>query len=534
MRRLTAWTILRCGAVIAVGLVPTASFGTEDTASLIRKFLNVSTTTTFFTHRPGEMEALRQFYASRDFQPVWIGARSKSHGTDAVLSVLNTASTHGLDKSDYAGRQIALRSAPRTAVQRAQFDILLSKALARYGADMVGHKWVAEAGAQRQGDPVSRHRIGVLLQKAAESKNLEAYFDGLAPRSPRYWRLSVALADYRKIAHRGGWPVVPKGPLLRLGISHSQVGILRLRLAASGDLETGAGAGTRFDMALDRAVRRFQRRHGLAEDGVVGRRTRAALNVPINQRLHQIRINLQRRRSIPDNLGAHYIFVNMADFVLKVVRKGRTVLTMKVVVGTPYRQTPLFSATMTYIDFNPYWNIPHRIAAEEIIPRARRNRTYLIGQGIRIFRGWGADAKEIAQQDMDWDAIGPRRLPYRFRQDPGPRNALGRVKFMFPNRYDVYLHDTPARDLFSRDIRTFSHGCIRVENPLALAAHLLPDLSGHEIERVIEAGKRRVFHLSKPIPVYLNYLTAWVNKDGAVNFRGDVYRRDGRASAALH
>ena len=346
------------------------------------------------------------------------------------------------------------------------------------------------------------------------------------PRSPRFHRLRKALSDYRSIARRGGWPTLPKGALLRQGMRDGDIRLLRRRLTATGDLRARVDREPLFDRELELAVRRFQKRHGIADDGIVGPKTRRALNVPANRRIEQLRINLERARAMPQNLGSHYIFVNMADYVLKIVKDERTVLTMRIVVGTPHRQTPSFSAAMTYIDFNPFWNIPDRIAREEIVPRARQSPNYLINRGIRIFSGWGGQASEIAPDQIDWRAAGRKSFPYRLRQDPGPQNPLGQVKFVLPNSFEIYLHDTPAKQLFTPYVRTFSHGCIRVEKPVSLATHLLPGLSSREVRQIMKAGKRRIFHLAKPVAVHLAYLTAWVNKDSTVHFRKDVYRRD--------
>ena len=248
---------------------------------------------------------------------------------------------------------------------------------------------------------------------------------------------------------------------------------LRQRLAASKDILKPFPGPALFDQELESAVRRFQRRHGLNDDGIVGSKTRTALNVSIEQRIQQIRLNLERRRWMPESLGNRYIFVNTADFVLKVVEGQKTVMDMRVVVGTSYRRTPVFSAQMTYLDFNPFWNIPPGIAREEIAPRVAEHLSYLSERKIRIFGDSSAQAAEVTPRKVNWVRAEKGYFPYRLRQDPGPRNPLGRIKFIFPNAFDVYLHDTPSRGLFDQEIRTFSHGCIRVEKPAELAAYLL-------------------------------------------------------------
>lgn len=526
MGRLHNGSVFLLGWLFCVCLYSAPALSRDDMAAFIRTYLAVGASTPNVGPRRLAMTSLKTFYAKRGFQPVWVPEGSGDGRIREALTVLNGATSHGIDKGDYAAHQISQRLAPRTAIQRAQLEISLSKALTRYALDLRGYRVGRKSIAGINKRTVSHDTVDGLLQRATTSKNLRAFFDGLAPRSPRYRRLRQALLDYRRIAKRGGWPIVAKGPLLRQGMRGDRISILRHRLVVTGDLNAQNIRGDRFDAEIEAAVRIFQKRHGLTEDGIVGTMTRAALNVPVQRRLQQLRVNLKRRRSIPDDLGSHYVFVNMADFVLKVVKDRRTVLAMKVVVGTPYRQTPLFTANMTYIDFNPYWNIPRRITVEEIAPRARRDASYLTRQGIRVFSGWDAQARELAPQGVNWHAVGRDEFPYRLRQEPGPLNPLGRVKFMFPNSFEVYLHDTPARQLFSRAVRAFSHGCIRVEKPVSLAAHLLSGLTTQETRQIMESGKRRIFHLAKPIPVHLTYLTAWVNKDGLVHFRKDVYGRD--------
>jgi murein L,D-transpeptidase YcbB/YkuD len=289
-----------------------------------------------------------------------------------------------------------------------------------------------------------------------------------------------------------------------------------------------------FDLALQQAVERFQRRHGLEADGLVGRSTRAALNVSPEERINQIILNMERWRWMPRDLGPTHVLVNMAGFELDLVVDRRPALSMRVVVGTPYQSTPVFSEEMTYLEFNPYWNIPHSIASKEILPQVRRDPGYLTDRGIRVFSGSNGGA--LDPWSIDWWSITPSTFPFRLRQDPGRNNPLGRVKFMLPNRFSVYLHDTSSPALFRRTVRTFSHGCIRVEKPAELAAYVLRHNEGWDLERVrsvMKSGARRIVTLKQPVPVHLTYATAWAADDGTVQFRNDVYGRDSLLFKAL-
>jgi murein L,D-transpeptidase YcbB/YkuD len=227
--------------------------------------------------------------------------------------------------------------------------------------------------------------------------------------------------------------------------------------------------------------------------------------------------------------------VNIADQSLKLMDNGKEALGMRVVVGKPYWSTPVFSATMTYLVINPYWNVPPGIARKETIPKTRRNPNYLRENNLKIITGWGADLREINPSAIDWQTVSYRRFPYRFRQDPGPENSLGRVKFMFPNKFHVYLHDTPSRNLFQKIGRAFSHGCIRVEKPIELAEYLLQDTEWNRARIEAETEKRteKVIRIPQPIPVRIFYWTAWVDEDGVTQFRPDIYKRDEELKRAL-
>ncbi|MEJ2686552.1 MAG: L,D-transpeptidase family protein, partial [Gammaproteobacteria bacterium] len=270
----------------------------------------------------------------------------------------------------------------------------------------------------------------------------------------------------------------------------------------------------------------------LNADGIVGPLTRAALNVPAAARVEQIRLNMERSRWLPRDLGNRYVMVNMAGFQLRVLDHGHVVLEMPVIVGKPYRSTPAFSSTLSYLVFNPGWTVPPTIALQDMLPRERRDPDYLNTEGIEVFSGWSKDARRLDPTEIDWSRYGKDHFPFRLYQPPGPTNPLGRVKFMFPNRFDVYMHDTPARELFNRSVRTFSSGCIRVAKPLELAAYLLSDAERtwtvKDVQAEIDTGQTRAMHLPQALPIYLVYWTAWADPDGVVHFRDDIYGRDRR------
>jgi murein L,D-transpeptidase YcbB/YkuD len=310
-----------------------------------------------------------------------------------------------------------------------------------------------------------------------------------------------------------------------------RVPLIRQYLLLVGDLPAGADhEGDLYDADLVAAVKWFQFRHGLNDDGILASTTFEAMAVPVAARIRQIELNLERRRWMTDDLGPYYILVNVADQELKVVKDGKTIHTAKLVVGKPYARTPVFSETMKYIVFNPYWNVPPNIANAEYLPKLKRNPGVLASENIRVFTDSGT---EVNPYSVDWSSYS--RMPYSLRQDSGGKNALGKVKFMFPNRFNVYLHDTPVKSLFDKDLRVFSHGCMRVQNPLDLALLLLGDegWTKERIDSTIADGRQRIVSLKKQIPVHVTYLTAWVNKDGSVNFRRDPYNRDVELSQAL-
>lgn len=477
---------------------------------------------------------LPEYYQQRHYQAAWLDERGRLLPmAEELVAVIQAVASEGLVPEQYHLAQIqALRKTlagkPSPALA-ADLDLLLTDAFLVLGGHLLNGRVNPETI-----DPEWRivRREGNLLrtlEQAIAGREVRSALTGLLPQQAGYRNLRTALARYRRLAAAGGWPPVPAGPSLRAGDSDSRIAALRARLGRDGDLDEGAQTGNDFDEALLEAVLRFQKRHGLSADGVVGAKTIAALNVPVEARVRQIEFNLERWRWMPQDLGPRHVLVNTAAFHLDMMENDEAVLSMRVVVGKPYRRTPDFSGSITYLVLNPYWEIPHSIALKDILPQIQKDSGYLERLGIRVFRGWGGEARAVDPGSIPWQRLGPGSFPYRLRQDPGPVNALGRIKFMFPNVHSVYLHDTPARELFLRETRSFSSGCIRLEKPLELAALLLRNTPLDTAEAVKEAlpGKiSKTVLLPAPVPVHLVYWTAWADPAGTVQFRSDVYGRD--------
>jgi murein L,D-transpeptidase YcbB/YkuD len=492
-------------------------------------------------------DELPAFYQRRVFRPAWSDDAGPLPRVDELVAAIRQADADGLRPEDYHLRNVRVVIAemrrnraqgnPPDAAQLADLDLLLTDAFLIYGSHLL-HGRVnpetihSEWKANRRGAD-----LGAVLEDALKSRGVSVALQHLAPPQPGYARLRAARARYQRIVEMGGWPTLPDGVTWSRGSRDPGVRLLRRRLQITGDLSTAAGAGGEvFDRPVEAGVRRFQARHGLAATGKLDSATVAALDVPAVARLAQIELNLERWRWLPQNLGRRYLLVNIAAFELRVVEGARPRLTMRVMVGKPYRRTPVFSDTLRYLVLSPSWNIPKSLALEDELPLIKRNPRYLARQHITMLDGWGANAQTLDPAKIDWSQVTPQHFRYRLRQEPGPWNGLGRVKFMFPNPYDVYLHDTPARELFDRPDRDFSSGCIRIERPLDLAAYLLADAPGgrqQRIEAVIAPRQETIVPAPEPIPVHVEYWTTWVADNGAVQFRRDVYGRDPELAAAL-
>ncbi len=483
---------------------------------------------------------LEEFYRRRGYRPAWLVGGRPGALVGELLEALRNADADGLCAEDYHLDQIEdLLAAPPSPLgleslarpQQARLDLLLSDAFMRFAANLVDGRVDPNAvfddwrSRPRRFDPVR------FLEFALRRGHVQLLLADLLPSYPGYFALRKALADYRRLWLGGDWPVIPPGPALHSGMVDPRLPLLRRRLQAVGDLtvgvDDGANEGRTFDAATVVALKSFQLRHGLAPDGVLGPRTLAELNVPITTRIHQLELNLERWRWLPKSLGKRYVLVNIADFRLSVVDSGAPVLSMPVVVGTSFRKTPVFSGRLSYLELSPYWNVPPTILREDLLPKLKADPGLLTARHFEIVHWDGEGAIDPAS--IDWQQVDAKSFPGILRQLPGPWNPLGRIKFMFPNPYAVYLHDTSAPALFERQVRSFSSGCIRIQRPFELARYLLADETDPGLRDLspesLPPTEERV-ELADPLPVHVLYWTAWVDSDGRVNFRDDIYWRD--------
>jgi len=491
--------------------------------------------------------ALPRFYERRLFRPAWIADDGPLPQVESFVQAVQEADREGLRPEGYhlaniksllaELRQDMILKTPLNLEKLADLDLLVTDSFLLYSSHLLSGRVNPETIQAEWYAQSRKANLDRILQIALDAKQIENVLQGLLPRHPGYPRLRQALADYRNIAQKGGWPEVPAGPKMRLGDLGERVRILRNRLAVTGDLDPAPEKdGLLFNVALQHAVKKFQRRHGLEVDGVVGPATLAALNIRAEKRVRQIEANLERWRWLPQDFGPRYILVNIASYELEVIENGRTVMRMRAIVGKSFQRTPAFSAQMTYIVFRPYWNVPDSIAKEEMLPLIRKDLGYLAQNELKLFQGWGSEQKEIDPTTVDWSGVNDENFPYHLRQEPGPMNPLGRVKFMFPNKFNVYLHDSPARVLFWKTEREFSHGCIRVHKAIELAEYVLrgdPEWTPENIRDALDKSFDQIVRLPEAIPVNVLYWTAWVDEDGSVQFRKDIYGQDRPLEEAL-
>lgn len=472
--------------------------------------------------------AITAFYQDREFQSVWNKALANE-----MVQIINASVNEGLNPEDYhAGlfNTLSFEQA-KTPTNKADYDLLLTDAFLLYCSHLqsgkVNPKTISPEWhvIRREGDPV------LTLKQALLTNQLTNTLYNVLPTHPEYQSLKESFQICASLLNQP-WNFIPAGETIKIGMEDTRIPLIRERLNQLGDLTpVNLNQSEVYDEGLRQDIVQFQTRHGLENEGEIGKKTLAALNITPANRLNQVKANLERWRWLPQAFGNYYIKVNIANFKLTVVKNNQIIAAHKVIAGKPARMTPVFSATLQYLVFNPTWTVPPGILKADVIPALKKDTTYLDKKKIAILDESG---NSVSAASINWNSN--QAYKYTYRQPPGPNNALGAVKFMFPNNFQVYLHDTPNKELFDKTERAFSSGCIRVQNPLELAILLLNDSvqwNNKSVDKIIATQQTQTIHLVEKPEVFLLYWTVWADELGKVNFRPDVYNRDGKLIEAL-
>ena len=476
-----------------------------------------------------EAQRLYFLYGERHFEPIWLTEDSAgkvvfSPAAAKIITLFENAEAEGLDPSDYLTPSIARDKLAGDGIALATLETAFSAATMRYANHLHNGRI----------DPQSISRLlditpkpideAALLEQLAGSNDPAAILARLEPKHPEFLALKAALATFEQSSAARPTPI-GDGPVLRPGNSDARLPAIRARL------ELAASTSQLYDELTVDAIKAFQEGQGLEVDGIIGPATVAALNGGTATRREDIIANMERWRWMPSDLGDFRVFVNIPEFRLWIERNGEPEYTTRVVVGTTKNQTPIFSDNIRHLVVNPYWNVPSSILRGEIAPAVLRNPGYTDSHNMDLLY----NGSPISPWSVDWSQVSSSNFPFRVRQRPGAGNALGQIKFLFPNKHDVYLHDTPSKSLFSRSYRAFSHGCVRVQNPMEFADALManePNISRASLEAMFGPSERWV-NPEKQIPVHLAYFTLRVDEDGTIRSFGDVYGHHEKLIAAM-
>lgn len=480
---------------------------------------------------------LPAIYQDREFNPLWRNELSILQ----YMDILKGIDEEGLDVSDYHFHELKSIRDRLWQLQkdrpdlRAEYDILLTDSLLRLGYHLVAGKVDPVQLDSHWNMALNVGKLNMMFEMtdAIQRGRIDILIDYLRPNFPIYTRLKSALKEYRLISRNGGWGKIPTGRTLKIGDSDSRIPFIRQRLAITHDYQGEITDEIRYDNDLGEAVRNFQYRHNLPPNAYITDKTIGRMNVPVENKIEKIRINMERARWVMHDLPEKFIMADIAGYSVTYYDNGKSIWRTRAQVGKTFRKTPILRSEITYLVINPTWTVPPTILKEDILPKINKDPEYLIRKDLRVidYEGNAIDAETI-----DWSQYPENSFPYLIRQNPGPGGALGRVKFMFPNDYSVYIHDTPYRSLFSKSERAFSSGCIRIERPYELIEMLLNDPVNWNSERItetIDSLQTVNVSLPEPITVLLFYWTATVDDEGHILFRPDIYQRDAAVSRGL-
>jgi len=378
-----------------------------------------------------------------------------------------------------------------------------------------------------------RYPLHFDVNKLLSQENINNTLRQITPTGFHYQQLLAALYDLYRIKWQGGWERLPAFRTLRKGQSSPMVSRLKRRLAQSGDYQNcyKKVPANYFGSCLEKAVKRFQKRHNVKADGIVGRGTQKLLNISVDNKIHRVLLNLDRIKWLPRNSMPRYIIVNIPEYMLHYYEYGREQKRLRVIVGDTKHPTPVFSDTLSYLTLNPYWKLPKKIIKKEVVPAMLKNPNYIKQHGIEMHETWEENSTLISTKGIDWslyldDSV---KFPYVLMQRPGPRNALGRIKFKFPNKFSVYLHDTPNKKLFKQKRRAFSHGCVRLSNPFSLLESLAvaePSITPEKVNSILASKQKKEIDITQDLPIHLVYLTTWIDDNNQLMFGDDIYQYD--------
>lgn len=488
----------------------------------IEQYLNLDQGTEIYA-----VPSVIKIYRDRNYEPIW----TRRKDINDLKKAIKQSYDHGLTPSDYHIITLEQMENPRTPEEKVIRDIVLTDAFLLFTSHVISGK-INPKTIDAQWHVIKSERNPLNYIDKVGKEPLLPLIDNSYPRHKNYHFLKNQLAVYRQIESDGGWPKISEGPMLKTGMSDSRVLQIKRRLQVTGEFEASIDSPKiDYDEELKQAVVRFQTKHGIEALGNIGPETTAALNISVEERIKTLEVNLERWRWLPVEFSPYYVLVNIANFEMEVIDNSQQINHQKVIVGRPFRKTPVFRSVMEYLDINPTWTVPPTILRNDLIPAIRKNVSYLAEKKISVF---SQDGKKLNPDSVNWSSNSV--FSYRYRQEPGKSNALGSIKFMFPNSYSVYLHDTPTRELFHKTDRAFSSGCIRVEKPVELAELLLENQekwSQASIRKVIETNKTQTVRLTRKPDVYLLYWTAWVEQGGNHHFSKDLYDRDQSVYDAL-